>query len=55
MYVYRKAHMESVFTVGYYDPQGKWQPESDWMTRSEAAARVSYLNGGNNALTDNKG
>jgi hypothetical protein len=35
-----------LYTVGFYDPTGKWQPESDHATREEAAARVAYLNGG---------
>jgi hypothetical protein len=35
-----------LFTVGFYDPKGKWQPESDHENREEAAARVHYLNGG---------
>lgn len=34
-----------LFTVGFYDPSGRWVPESDYGTRHEAAARVSYLNG----------
>ncbi len=37
----------NLFTVGFYDPKGKWQPESDHDTRESAAARVHYLNGGN--------
>ena len=37
-----------LYTVGHYDPKGKWVPESDWSDREEAAARVSYLNGGRN-------
>lgn len=35
-----------LFTVGFYDPSGKWEPESDHSTREEAALRVHYLNGG---------
>jgi len=35
-----------LFTVGFYLPNGKWEPESDHATREEAAARVHYLNGG---------
>ena len=37
---------QDLFTVGFYDPAGKWQPESDHSTRAEASARVAYLNGG---------
>lgn len=36
-----------LYTVGFYDPQGNWQSESDYSTTAEAAARVHYLNGGN--------
>ena len=35
------------FTVGFYAPDGEWMPESDHSTRTEAAERVHYLNGGN--------
>lgn len=34
-----------LFTVGYYDPKGKWHADSDHDTREAAAARVHYLNG----------
>ena len=36
-----------VYTVGFYDPTGKWQPDSDHGSQEKAAARVHYLNGGN--------
>ena len=36
----------SLFTVGFYDPSGRWQPESDHGSKDEAARRVHYLNGG---------
>ena len=35
-----------LYTVGFFDPDGKWQAESDWSTKEEAARRVHYLNGG---------
>lgn len=35
-----------LWTVGFYRPDGKWEPESDHDTREEAAERVHYLNGG---------
>lgn len=35
-----------LFTVGFYDPGGEWQAESDHSTREAAAERVHYLNGG---------
>lgn len=41
-----------LYTVGFYDPSGKWHPESDHGTRAEAASRVHYLNGGNLPLPE---
>jgi hypothetical protein len=35
-----------LWTVGFYDPKGKWHPDKDCNSREEAAARVHYLNGG---------
>ncbi len=37
----------SLWTVGFYSPDGKWHPESDHDTPESAAERVHYLNGGN--------
>jgi hypothetical protein len=34
-----------LFTVGFYDLAGKWQPESDHANPEDAAKRVAYLNG----------
>jgi len=45
MYVYIRTE-SSLWTVGFYDPQGKFQPESDWDTKEAAAERVHFLNGG---------
>lgn len=44
MYVYIQSE-PGLYTVGFYDPDGQWQPESDWNTRAEAASRVAWLNG----------
>lgn len=44
-YVYIRTE-SNLYTVGFYDPQGKWQPESDYNSTDEAAKRVHYLNGG---------
>ncbi len=44
MYVYIKSEPQ-LYTVGFYDPQGKFQPESDWSSREDAANRVAWLNG----------
>ena len=46
MYVYRQFKDAGVWTVGFYDPEGEWIPESDHTTTEDAAARVHYLNGG---------
>jgi hypothetical protein len=35
-----------LWTVGFYRPDGRWEPESDHSTREAAAERVHYLNGG---------
>jgi hypothetical protein len=45
MYVYIQTE-PTLYTVGFYDPNGKWHPESDHPTRAEAAERVAKLNGG---------
>lgn len=34
-----------LWTVGFYDPQGKWQPDSDHGSTQAAADRAAYLNG----------
>lgn len=44
MYVYRKTE-RCLWTVGFYDPKGKWHSESDHEIREEAAERVAWLNG----------
>lgn len=44
-YVYIRSE-PWLYTVGFYDPAGKWHPESDHETAEAAAARVHYLNGG---------
>lgn len=33
------------YTVGFYRPDGRFEPESDHATRDEAAERVAWLNG----------
>jgi len=35
-----------LWTVGFYKPDGKFEPESDHDNKDVAAARVHYLNGG---------
>lgn len=43
-YVYIQSELR-LFTVGFYTPDGHWEPESDHPTRGEAADRVAWLNG----------
>ena len=53
-YVYKETEhwrdekyiLHQLFTVGFYDPDGKWHSESDHDSKEDAAARVHYLNGG---------
>ena len=35
-----------LWTVGFYSPDGAWNPDSDHSSREDAAKRVHYLNGG---------
>jgi hypothetical protein len=45
-YVYlRPTRSGEPHTVGFYDPTGKWHPESDHGTPEDAGRRVAYLNG----------
>lgn len=45
MYVYIRSET-NLWTVGFYSPDGKWNPESDHATQEKAARRVRWLNGG---------
>jgi hypothetical protein len=38
------------YSVGFYDPQGRWQPESEHGESEKAARRVAWLNGANTEL-----
>lgn len=51
MYVYQRTE-PSLWTVGYYDPSGKWHSESDHGSPNEAAKRVRWLNGGTEPQED---
>lgn len=44
-YVYLKSEA-SLWTVGHYNPEGKFIPERDCDSPDEAARRVAWLNGG---------
>ncbi len=46
-YVYRKTERSpGLWTVGHWQPDGRWEPESDHSTEEEAAERARWLNGG---------
>jgi hypothetical protein len=45
-YVYIKSE-PNCYTVGFYDPQGKFHAESDHESPDMAANRVAWLNGTN--------
>jgi hypothetical protein len=54
-YVYiktEKSHSEGgeyypgLWTVGFFTPEGRFEPESDHGSAEKAAERVHYLNGG---------
>jgi hypothetical protein len=45
MYVYLRSENQ-LWTVGFYTPEGKWVPESDYDCMADAAERVHWLNGG---------
>jgi hypothetical protein len=51
MYVYERTE-QRLYTVGHYDPSGKWHAESDHDNKESAAERVHYLNGGNDDSVD---
>jgi hypothetical protein len=44
-YVYVKSEL-GLWTVGFFEPDGKWESESDHESPESAAKRVHYLNGG---------
>ena len=53
MYVYiQSMRGPDLWTVGFYDPSGKWHPESDHDSPEKAAERVAYLNGCNQPLPE---
>lgn len=44
MYVYIQSEKQ-LWTVGFYSPDGKWNPETDHSNPEDAAKRVAWLNG----------
>lgn len=49
MWVHIHSRADRLWTVGHYAPDGQWHPESDHESEDEAARRVHYLNGGQDA------
>lgn len=45
LWLYRSSE-PGLWTVGHYDANGRWQPESDHNSAERAARRVHWLNGG---------
>ncbi len=45
MYVYIQSE-KNLWTVGFYDPTGLWQADSDHETKLSAGNKVHFLNGG---------
>jgi hypothetical protein len=45
VWVYIKSE-PYLWTVGFYSPDGKFNPESDHDTKEDASKRCHYLNGG---------
>ncbi len=52
-YVYIQSE-PGLWTVGYYDPDGKWEPLSDHSDQDDALARVAWLNGNDPEFAPNK-
>lgn len=48
VYIRTRDDSEIMYVVGFYDPSGIFQPDSDFFDRDEARERVHYLNGGKN-------
>ncbi len=44
-YVYIRSEPQ-LWTVGFYRPDGRFEPASDHVKRDDAAKMVHYLNGG---------
>ncbi len=54
MYVYKRTEFSPycLYTVGYYEPNGKWIAESDHDNTGDAAKRVAFLNGSGSINTE---
>jgi hypothetical protein len=52
MWVYKQTEHcadYTLYTVGFYSPNGVWYSDSDYINQEEAAQRVHWLNGGGDA------
>jgi hypothetical protein len=49
-YVYKRTEPR-LWTVGFYCPDGQWEPDSDHGSDEEAAKRVAWLNGSTTEVT----
>ena len=45
VYIQSRTPEHPLYTVGFYSPDGAWQPESDHHSAEQAAARAAALNG----------
>jgi len=52
MFSYIHSPEDRLWTTGHRDERGEWHPECDCTTREYAAARVAWLNGGENPGTE---
>ena len=43
-WIYKQTEPQ-LWTVGFYTPDGTWEPETDHDVKEDAADRVAYLNG----------
>jgi hypothetical protein len=46
MWVYQSFEL-GLWTVGFYKPDGEFEPQSEHDSEHDASKRVHYLNGGN--------
>jgi len=46
------TYLETIYSVGYYNPDGDWVPDSDYIIKSKAEDRLNYLNGGPKSFID---
>lgn len=49
-FIFRETETGDLWTVGYYHPEGEWEPVSDHITQKAAEDEVSRLNGNKTKL-----